>query len=158
MKGFTLIELLVVVLIIGILSAVALPQYTKAVEKARFTEAATAVETIARANRLYYMANGSYTKDINDLDITYPGVRGTYGPNIPSIAGKYFIFTASAWGVNGYVSLVSRRENEQDTSGEKIYSVAILEDGRRKCALYRKATEYQKHLCSEWAEGSIIQW
>lgn len=56
--GFTLIELLVVVLIIGILSAVALPQYTKAVEKARMTEAINNMTTIKRAVDLFLIQEG----------------------------------------------------------------------------------------------------
>ena len=78
-RGFTLIELLVVVLIIGILSSVALPQYTKAVKKARAVEAVTGTKALADALNVYYIANGSYTSergiletvDINDyLDVT----------------------------------------------------------------------------------------
>ena len=69
--GFTLIELLVVVLIIGILAAVALPQYELAVMKSRFAGARIVVENILKAEEMYYLANNSYTADVSLLDVDY---------------------------------------------------------------------------------------
>ena len=71
-SGFTLIELLVVVLIIGILAAIALPQYQQAVYKTKFVQVMPFVKALAQAQDAYYLANGSYSHDLTELDITIP--------------------------------------------------------------------------------------
>ena len=70
-QAFTLIELLVVVLIIGILAAVALPQYQKAVEKSKAVQGITLVKSLAQAAEAYHIANGTYVTyaDVDSLDI-----------------------------------------------------------------------------------------
>ena len=75
-KGFTLIELLVVVLIIGILAAMAMPQYFKAVERSRMTEADTLLGSIAQAQRRKFLQTNRFAQAYTGLDVSPKGASG----------------------------------------------------------------------------------
>jgi len=78
-SGFTLIELLVVVLIIGILAAIAVPQYFKVVEKGKVSEALTTSDSFRGAEERYLAQNGNYCQaavtGCTGWDLQVPGLK-----------------------------------------------------------------------------------
>ena len=88
-RAFTLIELLVVVLIVGILTAVAVPQYQLAVDKSKYTSLMPVIRAIKNAQEIYFLENGEYATSINELNITVPQtVRYAFLPD--SVAGYIY--------------------------------------------------------------------
>ena len=93
--GFTLIELLVVVLIIGILAAIAVPQYFKVVEKGKASEALATLDSIRSAQERFMAATGNYCN-------TAVFCVGTPGWDITIPQMKYFTLgTPSVATLNG---------------------------------------------------------
>ena len=122
-KGFTLIELLVVVLIIGILASVALPQYQKAVEKARSAEARQILATLEKAMDLYILSNGfvesgKFTDQPFDIDLPCTEKNEEWGACYNNVRHD-FVYTASCHPASGDIgpiyctAWVGRRDSEE---------------------------------------------
>ncbi len=115
--GFTLIELLVVVLIIGILAAVAMPQYFRLVEKSRVSECRGITSSIMGAEARFQPASENYTGTIGDLDITLPVL-------------KYFAVVLTGGGANATVTCTRNAVNRPASVGGYTITTTIGVGGR----------------------------
>jgi len=85
-RGFTLIELMITVVIVAVIAAVAVPNYTDYVTRSKFTEAHGQLADLRVKMEQYYMDNRRYSSDV-------AGATCGLGNTITVSGTKYFTYT-----------------------------------------------------------------
>jgi type IV pilus assembly protein PilA len=110
-QGFTLIELLVSIIIIGVLSAIALPSFLSTIGKARGSEAKSNLGTINRAQQVYRFDKQVFAPDLNTLV--------SQGMNV---SGKYYVYSVT--GGNDTATVLA----DPGSNDLKVYAAGIVKN------------------------------
>lgn len=121
-KGFTLLELLVVVVIIGILGAVALPQYMVSVERTRVAGNMSELKPIYDAALQYYSYNDEFPDSLKKLPVSLPESYTVSGTTATSDDGTCSI-SLEASGTNPYLSMKCGRGSPNEYEFQFKYSI-----------------------------------
>ena len=167
-NAFTLIELLVVVLIIGILSAVALPQYQKAVEKSRLAEGILLINTLHKQMDLYILENGypdSQVKFLGDtaigtLPISIQTSHRNYNANYDGMVQTNY-FRYNAYCGTKFCDVLADRTDPNGTMLYRLFTRKLTSGGLfRSCSPINKSDIGTK-MCAllnkeGWSVGNSI--